>query len=190
MKQIWPKGPYTIIGVSWGGALSMEIARIFDQQNASIHVYLIDGAPQTLQMSLRHLGENPNDVEMNIISRLFKINDASFIEKLGGIGDWDSKVALALQEYTGKLRDKNNAKKAITGLRNKITDILAYRPSGESLSGEIYLLRPSGCSKHDGCDLLAASKRTLQVHIIDGDHMSIVRNPETALLINQTFSLI
>lgn len=39
-------------------------------------------------------------------------------------------------------------------------------------------------------NIFQASKRTLAVHIIDGDHTSIVKSPETALLINQTFSLI
>ncbi|KAL3278583.1 hypothetical protein HHI36_016128 [Cryptolaemus montrouzieri] len=190
MRQIWPKGPYSLIGVSWGGALTMEIAKILDQQKASIHIYLIDGAPKTLQSALKHLGENPNDVEMNLITRLFKINDATFIEKLGTFNDWDSKISLTLQEYKGKLQDKTAAKKALLNLRSKLKDIISYRASEESLSGEIYLLRPTGCSKHDGCDLLAASKRTLQVQIIDGDHMSIVKSSDTALLINQTFSLI
>ncbi|XP_044760998.1 fatty acid synthase-like [Coccinella septempunctata] len=190
MKEIWPKGPYTLVGVSWGGALTMEIARILDQQKASIHVYLIDGAPKTLQMALMHLGENATNVELNLITRYFKINEASLIEKLSHISDWDSRVALALQEYTGRLNDKAAAKKALTNLRDKLKEIISYRQSEECLSGEIYLLRPSGCSKHDGCDLLSASKRTLAVHIIEGDHTTIVKSPETALLINQTFSLI
>ncbi|XP_045461517.1 fatty acid synthase-like isoform X2 [Harmonia axyridis] len=190
MKAIWPKGPYTLVGVSWGGALTMEIARILDQQKASIHVYLIDGAPKTLQMALMNLGETASNVELNLITRYFKINEASLIEKLSNKADWDSRVALALQEYTGTLHDKAAAKKALTNLRDKLRDIISYRKPEERLSGEIYLLRPSGCSKHDGCDLLEASKRTLAVHIIEGDHTSIVKSPETALLINQTFSLI
>lgn len=77
MKEIWPKGPYTLVGVSWGGALTMEIARILDQQKASIHIYLIDGAPKTLQMALMHLGENATNVELNLITRYFKINEAA-----------------------------------------------------------------------------------------------------------------
>lgn len=75
IKKIWPKGPYNIIGVSWGGALTLEIARILSSQGASLHLYFIDGAPHTLQSALKHLGEDNASMETNLLTRILNIND-------------------------------------------------------------------------------------------------------------------
>lgn len=73
---MWPKGAYNIIGVSWGGALMVEIAKILDKQGASLHLYFIDAAPTTLQAAVKHLGVKNTEIETNLLTRVLKINDA------------------------------------------------------------------------------------------------------------------
>lgn len=82
MREIWPKGPYNIISLSWGGALTIEIARILHRSKASIHLYLIDSAPSTIQATTKHLGEDEVEREVNLLSRILKINDVKVMEEI------------------------------------------------------------------------------------------------------------
>lgn len=73
--KVWPKGAYNIIGISWGGALMIEIARILAKKGASLHLYFIDGAPGTLQAAIKHLGDDNVTMETNLLTRTLNIND-------------------------------------------------------------------------------------------------------------------
>lgn len=75
MKQIYPRGPYNIIGISWGGALAIEVTRILERTGASTLLYFIDGAPETIQAAIKHLGEGVN-AEVNLLTRILNINNA------------------------------------------------------------------------------------------------------------------
>lgn len=79
MRDIWPKGPYNIISLSWGGALTVEIARILHRLKASLHLYFIDSAPNTILAAAKHLGDNEIEREVNLLSRVLKINDLKVI---------------------------------------------------------------------------------------------------------------
>lgn len=74
MKKLYPRGPYNIVGVSWGGALAIEIARILEKKGENTLVYFIDGAPETIQAALKHLGEGVT-AEVNLLSRILNINN-------------------------------------------------------------------------------------------------------------------
>lgn len=74
MKEIYPRGPYNILGVSWGGSLAIEIARLLERKGATTLLYFIDAAPETIQAALKHLGEGV-PAEVNLISRILNINN-------------------------------------------------------------------------------------------------------------------
>lgn len=73
---MWPKGAYNIIGISWGGALMLEIAKILDKQGASLHLYFLDAAPDTLQAAVKLLGEDLSEMETTLLTRILNINDS------------------------------------------------------------------------------------------------------------------
>lgn len=79
IREIWPKGPYNIISLSWGGALTVEIARILHRLKASLHLYFVDSAPSTIQAAIKHLGDDKIEREVNLLSRILKINDVKVI---------------------------------------------------------------------------------------------------------------
>lgn len=74
MKKVVKKNVYNLVGVSWGGALTIEIARILSQQGASISVYFLDAAPASLQSTLKYLGKTFSEIESGILTRLLDIN--------------------------------------------------------------------------------------------------------------------
>lgn len=75
MRKLYPRGPYNIVGVSWGGALAIEVARILERKGANTLMYFIDAAPETIQAALRHLGEGVI-AEVNLLSRILNINNS------------------------------------------------------------------------------------------------------------------
>lgn len=75
MKKLYPRGPYNIVGISTGGALAIEIARILEKKGANTLVYFIDAAPETIQSALKHLGEGVA-AEVNLLSRVLNVNNS------------------------------------------------------------------------------------------------------------------
>lgn len=75
MRQIYPKGPYNIIGISWGGALAIEVTKILEKTGINTLVYFLDGSPETIQAALKHLGDGVN-AEVNLLTRVLGINNA------------------------------------------------------------------------------------------------------------------
>jgi len=76
IREVWQEGPFNIAGVSWGGILATEIAKILDKEyNAKVYLYLIDGAPLSLQSAIQLLGKE-DDFEVNLLSRVFNSHDS------------------------------------------------------------------------------------------------------------------
>ncbi|RZB84952.1 fatty acid synthase, partial [Asbolus verrucosus] len=188
--KVWPKGAYNIIGVSWGGALMVEIAKILDKRGASLHLYFIDAAPETLQSAVKHLGEDVNSLEINLLTRVLKINDNEVIKKITDAPAWDSRIRLALDNYEGHLSDKKKLEKALFTLKTNLGNLLSFQPSEDLVSGQIHLIRPVGSSKYDNCGLVSYCKQTPQVTLVNGDHLSIINSPVTTEYINEKHYLI
>lgn len=74
MRELYPRGPYNIVGISWGGALAIEVARLIEEKGGTTLVYFIDGAPETIQAALKHLGEGVH-AEVNLLTRILNINN-------------------------------------------------------------------------------------------------------------------
>lgn len=75
IRQIYPKGPYNIIGISWGGALAIEVTKILEKTGVNTLVYFLDGSPETIQAALKHLGDGVN-AEVSLLTRVLGINNA------------------------------------------------------------------------------------------------------------------
>lgn len=75
MRKLYPRGPYNIVGISCGGALAIEVAKILERKGANTLVYFIDAAPETIQAALKHLGEGVA-AEVNLLSRVLNVNNS------------------------------------------------------------------------------------------------------------------
>ncbi|CAG9765257.1 unnamed protein product [Ceutorhynchus assimilis] len=190
IRPIWSQGPYNIVGVSWGGVLATEIGKILNKEfNSKIYLYFIDGAPSTLQSAIKHLGQDA-EMETNLLARIFNNNDAQVLKKLQAASDWDARVNYILTSYSGTPEDKRALESGLLVLRNRLQDITAYQPDGNLVTGVSHLIRPSDCSQYDNCELTLYLKQTPQIHLVSGDHVTIIKNKDTAEYINETFQLI
>lgn len=74
MRKIYPKGPYNILAVSWGGALAVEIAAILENDKVKTNLYFVDSAPDTIQSAISHLNDGVGQ-DVNLLCKLLNIND-------------------------------------------------------------------------------------------------------------------
>ncbi|KAL1508883.1 hypothetical protein ABEB36_003705 [Hypothenemus hampei] len=189
IRAIWSVGPYNILAISWGGVLATEIAKILDKDyNSKVYLFYIDGAPSTLQAAIQLLGEK-TDMEVNLLARVFNSNDAQTLKKLQTDPDWESKVNNLINSYKGNLEDKDALKDGLLTLRDRLRQIIEYKPGNTLVGGSSYLIRPGDCSQYDNCELTLYLKQTPQVHLVTGDHITIIRNKDTAEYINEMFQL-
>lgn len=55
--KIQPNGPVTIIGETWSGSVSIELASLLQSKKRSVQLFLIEGSPFTWQNYIHTLGE-------------------------------------------------------------------------------------------------------------------------------------
>ncbi|CAH0563662.1 unnamed protein product [Brassicogethes aeneus] len=186
IRKVWPTGPYNLVGISWGGALALEIARLLDQNNVKIYMFFVDSAPNALQSALKHLGEDPKEMEVNLLTRVLNINDLEVIAKIRNSGDWETRVQLAFDNFEGNIPDRQTLESGLFDLKKRLQDLSAFQPIEDVVSGDIHLIRPADSSKYDNCGLTSYCKQTPEIFLVGGDHMSIIKSKETSEYINRT----
>ncbi|KAJ8980787.1 hypothetical protein NQ317_004788 [Molorchus minor] len=190
MREIFPKGPYNIIAMSWGGPLAIEVARILHELKASIHLFLIDSAPQTLQAAIKHLGEDKMEIEINLLSRILKINDTKVLKDLKESPNWESRIKLALKSFESDEKQRKLLEEGLKNLKQRIEEISSLQPTDVLISGTVHLIRPSESSKYDSCGLTLYCSQTPEIILVNGDHISIIGNYDTSEYINKTHFLL
>jgi thioesterase domain-containing protein len=73
IRETQKKGPYNLVGVSWGGVLTLELARILETEGVETRVVLLDGALDTIR-SMVELLKQGSELEANLICRLLQIS--------------------------------------------------------------------------------------------------------------------
>ncbi|KAG5891273.1 hypothetical protein JTB14_019643 [Gonioctena quinquepunctata] len=190
MRAIYPRGVFNIISVSSGGALAIEIARVLQKENASLHLFFIDSAPRRIQQALKELGENRNDQGLNLLKRVFDIKDTEVIRKLESIPDWGSKIKMCLEGYEGTKRSRNLLEAGLLRLQDQIDAISAYQPSEVLVSGRIHLIVPDDSNQYDKCGLELYCQNPPNITLVPGNHLSIIPKQEVTDYINRNEYLI
>ncbi|KAJ8961708.1 hypothetical protein NQ318_021308 [Aromia moschata] len=190
MRAIYPKGPYNIIAISWGGPLAIEIARLLHDLKASIHLFFIDSAPNTLQAILKPVGDDTAEAEISLLTTVLKINDIKVLKGLKDAPNWESRVKLALENYEDNEKQKNLLEAGLEVLKHRVKEVTGFRPNDVLVSGTAHLIRTNDSSKYDSCGLTTYCSQTPDIVLVNGDHTSIVANFDTAEYINKTHFLI
>ncbi|XP_025837130.1 fatty acid synthase-like [Agrilus planipennis] len=184
MENILPNGPFNIVAVSWGGAIATEIAITLEKRGHTTQLYYLDGAPETIQSTLRLLGSGVKK-EIALVMRFLKVN-AEILNKLERLANWDTRLQLVLDSLQYAKEDKTFLTKILTVLKNRIDQLLDYKFNHDKMiTGRIFLLRPTGSSKYDNCGLLKICDQVINILIVKGDHTTILQSQETADIINE-----
>ncbi|KAJ8922067.1 hypothetical protein NQ315_008708 [Exocentrus adspersus] len=190
MREIWPKGPYNIISLSWGGALTVEIARILNRSKASLHLYFVDSSPSSIQAAIKHLGEDGVEKEVNLLSMVLKIVDPKLLSDFKQCPNWESRLQACLNNYEVEEKHKKFLKDGLTKIKALLDEAFNFQATEELVSGTTHLIRPDGSNEYDNCSLTKYCSQTPQIVLVTGDHMSIIGSTQTTDYINKTHQLI
>lgn len=62
-----------------------------------------------------------------------------------------------LKTFDGDQEDKQALEDGLLILRNRLQDVLNYKPDGNLINGVNHLIRPNDCSQYDNCELTLVS---------------------------------
>ncbi|CAG2061120.1 unnamed protein product, partial [Timema podura] len=159
MRSLQPVGPYNIVGVLWGGILSLEIARVLKSQDQKTKIFLLDGAPETSQSLVRLLGTG-DELQCNLITKLLDIESNKVQEEIIQLPDWKSRVDYGLSALKNiSPKKKHYIASGLEASYKRIGQLLNYKPNETLLYEEVHLVRTQGAPEDDNCNLHKYRKR-------------------------------
>ncbi|KAF5305398.1 hypothetical protein FQR65_LT07724 [Abscondita terminalis] len=183
IREIYKKNMYNILGISYGGILAMEVAKCLEKQNCRVKLHLVDGAPETIQNILNHLGEGANS-EIGFLCRILNLTNPDIVKCLSTLSGWQLRLKYALQHYECSVEDKEYLSETLSRFKKHLNEIMAYSPSDTLLSGAVNLLRPTGSSQYDACSLTKYCKQNAKITVVDGNHITMLSERSTAKGVN------
>nr|XP_018901189.1 PREDICTED: fatty acid synthase-like [Bemisia tabaci] len=182
MKQIQDSISYTIIGDSWGGALTLQIVHLLELEGKRVMTYLLEGAPETGQNWARSLftdGASPR----KLMSRYWTMSEETK-KLLAAESNLDAQLDYLLQNET-KQRQQC-LKESFSGLLHLILCLLKYKPPAEKINNKIMLFKCKGALESDSCGLAEISGSPVSIHISnESDYESMVSCESTVIIIHE-----
>ncbi|KAF2883952.1 hypothetical protein ILUMI_22210 [Ignelater luminosus] len=183
MREIYPRGPYNLIGVSYSGILAIEIAKILEREDCKTAIQFLDGAPDTIQGALQHLGKGCNS-EIRYLCQILNLTNLEIIEELNKLSTWEKRLDFTLNHYKSSPEEKEFLKEVLTTLKKHFDEISNFQPSNDLVKGQVCLLRPTGSNKHDTCGLQKYCREEALVRTVDCNHNTMLKNKVAANIIN------
>lgn len=192
---------FCIVGYSFGSLIALELARMLEKNGSIGRLFLIDGAPIYLQQMAAGIVDktmkdaDPADVLIMVL--YFNLCSANRNEKFNvqmqACSTWEQKID-TLYEY---LDDEVKETYSLTYLhrlvaamanRLKAVNLMDTNLVQQKLNSRIVLLRPQAASFHnvvEDYELSKYSTQPIDVHYIQGNHLTVLDNVRTSEIINE-----
>lgn len=193
LRQTQPVGPYRLAGYSFGACVAFEMCSQLQSQGCSVEcLFLLDGShsyvaayTQSYRAKLTPGKESEAESEAlcAFIQQFNGIEYNKLVEALQPLSDLEARVTAAVDFITSSHKDLDRALVhfAAKAFYHKLKVADFYLPTIK-YHGKIVLLRAQTSSQyeqslgedyklHEVCD------GSISVHVIEGDHRSILQNP-------------
>lgn len=188
---------FLLIGYSFGSLLTLEVAKLLESAGKNGSVTIIDGSPQFIhKVASLAVPENTDDNIQSIIiltclRLLFPDEFHDIAKQVFKHATWDDKLQAFVE--IAETRSHYSAaygSKMLTALINRLKISLAADKLTLPTLGRtaISLIRPTDSSARDleeDYGLRKYSPKKIDVSIIEGNHASILSNPELIKLLNR-----
>ncbi|KAJ9600111.1 hypothetical protein L9F63_009587 [Diploptera punctata] len=196
-KILPPNSTFDLLGYSFGGLLALEMAHHLEKNGWEGHVHLIDSAPYySKNMYIASLGTNEDKLEINLLHAIWAIlaqnySSSEFKEKL-------AEQLSHLKTYREKLDHFLTlippTDYSLDHLRNiGMSSYIRLKALGkydwtheEKIKSKTTLIRPTAVSLVGDKDygLSKICEKTVDVSFVTGNHVTVLDNEETAVVIN------
>ncbi|XP_059048229.1 fatty acid synthase-like [Achroia grisella] len=197
-----PRSKFWLLGYSFGCLLTLELAAKLESEGYKGAVFCLDGSPEFLYSITTSILNFNNDVQIqnsiicHTINKIVPSNDITktLKQKLNGIDKYEDKIKYAIEVSSVQT---NYSKEFISCIArvsfDRIKVILNHNLNDvKKLQSPIILMRPKDtypfikCKDNYGLDKFSDS--SVIVHLLDGNHVSIVENKDVADIINNVIS--
>jgi fatty acid synthase, animal type len=188
---------FYLIGYSFGAFATLEMARVLEATGMTGHVLLIDGAPEFLKKtSIRLLGDDymadslQSTLFMEIARVILPDASAADIKTILATPQWTERVDCIVQLARKQNRfSELYIRHVVATIFNRIRIALNIDLKNfEPIKSPIMLVRPNVMSladidEHYG--LAQCTQGEVITKFIEGNHVTMLENPELALIINK-----
>lgn len=193
VKQAQPEGPYRLAGYSFGACVAFEMCSQLQKQGSTVEcLFLLDGSHSFVAaytQSYRNKLTPGKDSEAEtealcaFIQQFTGKEYNKLVEALLPLSDLEARVTAAVNFISSSHKDLNRADVhfAARAFYHKLKAADAYLPTIK-YHGQIVLLRAQTSSQYEqslGADykLHEVCDGPMSVHVIEGDHRSILQDP-------------
>lgn len=191
---------FYLVGYSFGAILTFEIARALEEAGMKGYVLLIDGAPSFLkQLSYGHIGKNFNISDemiqhmllVAILRTVYPVESTEDVmASLTECSTWPEKID-CLIKYSQKYNldySETYLRKMVVSLFNRLKLVFDFNEDNiRKIKSSITLVRPTEVGVVDideDYELSKYTEGTVELKFIDGNHATMLDNPQLAQIIN------
>ncbi|XP_063924636.1 fatty acid synthase-like [Zophobas morio] len=192
---------FFVIGYSFGTTVALELVSLLENRGIFGTVILIDGSPTYLSSGLRkNIGGEETELQMAILYKVFSIVIPYDVlsEHQGALlkaKDLEQRIDVALdlipQETTNKQKLDKQDKQIPVALYKRLKAIMNYTFGETKIKSLVPLFKAkySMVDDDDDYQLSKVSENLAQVVTINGDHVTILNNPDLVKSINNIVTL-
>lgn len=189
---------FNLIGYSFGSIIALKLAEEMENRGKKGRLLLIDGSPLFVKSIYYVVGDDVISEEFienlaitYIISTLYPEGNEKMHRSVLLYSNWDDKITelIKLGEFTQTYSENFN-RKCMTAIKNrcKMVTKMNLNDFKTLQTTSISLFLSSQSQHHKIAEDYGLSKYSLQkisIRSIEGDHNTILDNPELAKLINE-----
>ena len=182
IKTVQKKGPYTLIGYSFGACVAFEMGIQLENLGERVKLLLLDGSHSYVATHTKNKKKGDTAMEQSgalvfFINQFQEVDQAKLIMELTALKSWEERLNRATQILSGHTpySDKD-VKAAANSFYYKLVAADKYKPS-TTFKGEITLVKAidNYVSAGDDYGLDSVCKQKVVVQPLEGNHRSILQ---------------
>ncbi|XP_046963777.1 fatty acid synthase-like [Vanessa cardui] len=198
--KLAPGSPYILLGYSFGTLPTLKLASLLESEGHKGTIFCLDGSPDflyttlTSTMSVKSDSQLQNSLICKIINMITAKNEISrkLMGKLEEIESYDERIKYALKLIPAQIKYSDKFIESIAKACFDRFKMILSQADLEKVKAPIILLRPkknpSYLQIEDNYGLNKLTDGPVIVHLVDGDHISIVENKDCATIINKVLA--
>ncbi|KAH8326055.1 hypothetical protein KR067_013719 [Drosophila pandora] len=194
IQKLQPRGPYNIVGYSYGCLLAHAIGVALEQRRFGVKVIMLDGAPTIASGYVQEAKKQTDDLNrqqsMTLAyfgALLADVDYNQLLQLLDGVKTWPSKLdklADTLAMHTQQTKEV--IKKAACMFKQKLLLSESYK-GAQQLHSDVVLIKSAEhnaiMAKDYGLKEICSAQ--IDMHVVEGTHRTFLKEPHTLQIIER-----
>ena len=199
-NQLKKGQPFIILGYSLGGLIALELASLLEKEGYLGTIVLFEAVSSTPKRNIDQFSNNDSFKSLNAILSLSMLNTvlpwkttSKLITKIVKSNSLDKTINALLTQIQENKEYSNMFKEQVSNeLLKRLYAVTKYKRKFDEIKSNVKILRTTDpISKRlveETIDLKNFCKHTPEEFILDGNHLSILKNPEVIKTLNEIIS--